>query len=126
MKERIQSFREYIDQQRPFLQTLNRIFRNKVVVDSPQTVVEKDFNNDPAKSEYLASIYYAPGELDEDYLYEPKRSTVLEFAAKFGKDIIHLPAKPKGRLLIGVGLAAMLIAGAKVVYDHQAKNKKPD
>lgn len=127
MKERLNNLKAYVLLQRPFTDSLSRIIRFRAKPESLEApIVQQDFEYDPAKSEYLADIDSVPGELDEDYLDEPKKSAIIEFAANFGKDIIHLPAKPKGRILIGVGVATMLIAGAKIIYDHHARNQTKD
>jgi hypothetical protein len=121
MKEYLRIFKTF-EFKHPFLQKISGLLRHKSE-QGPLGIVDKH-TTDPAQSEYPANIYFAPGELDEDYLTEPKRSAILQFAADFGKDIIHLPSKPKGRVLIGVGVAAMVIAGAKVIYDHHSKQPK--
>lgn len=124
MNERLANFNKYIFLQRPFIENILRKLPFRKPTPTPLDDTEQDYHIDPSSSEYLANIDTIPGELDEDYLIEPKRSSVLEFAANFGKDIIHLPAKPKGRVLIGVGVAAMLIGGAKIIYDHQRSKKR--
>lgn len=121
MKEYLKTFKTF-EFKHPFLQKISGLWRRDA--EQPPLEIVDTHTTDPAQSEYPANIYFAPGELDEDYLTEPKRSAILQFAANFGKDIIHLPSKPKGRVLIGVGVAAMVIAGAKVIYDHHSKKPK--
>lgn len=116
MKELLPTFRSHLEHIKPFLNSLLR--RRELTISSVSPVTASP---DPKFSEYLANIYMAPGELTEQSLFEPRRSAIIEFARQTGKDIIHLPSKPQGRVLIGVGLAAMAIVGAVKIYEHNLR-----